>query len=1752
MKLLVNILKINKLPIALLAVLLSSITLAAIKTDTASFVDTSAYTSDFTSIPPFLETATGKPSVIMAFDVSGSMLVPAYPQSGTNWSNGVMNNFDPDKSYYGYFEDELKYTYDYTNEFFIESSTGEWDGGFLNWLTMRRVDVARKVMIGGKVADRDGTVVGSDTYYVLEGEREVRTSDDFQKSYSLSSAVSPIPDDAVITIADGRIDAPSASMGDTDTSTVISDKLEMGTLHRAWSQSEYLDEGVWPTVNFRNTYTDPVFVVATLSYNGSDESLARGYNVTSTSAQVGLIEYDNANGHGAADNLFYMVAERGCHDIEMADGTEIDFCADNSLDFDKNDTAYYTSYSAATTPPIASPFSSAPAVFAGEILNSDERFAAQTRVYNVDSLGFNLMFTDTSTAGFSTLFNDNYFHWIAIEKESGTTALGSLIQIMDVGSTDEDPLEFDYPIEFEDTPFVMATTQTIDNYVRGEPYSVRIGDRSAGNGATGGDGWDEEGLTIALQRHDSSNLGDEEVVVMAVRGQSAKLRIRLALDEEPQGLVQENDSAINFGLTVYNFDHKTNSLSNIVTGNKVHAGTMHPCYPIFDDTERWNDRVAKAATDPYSYVYEETLYNGSKRDYICVPTPVHAPNENIVQVIEDYPMIWGSTPIAESMVDVGRYVRQDNTVKYTSAGGSSSNQRAYGNDPAPVVGVDGTSSAGSYLWDPYYDTVQEQRLDCKKVFALNFNDGAPYRDYDGSSSDHYQPNGSNTHPYIYDIANDSHGENEALDNVALALRANDCRTADPDLGSHQEVISYFVYAALGADEQSNTSTRRMREAAARGGFVDDNGDHLPDPMHPTDSDGNRIDFNAYAALNSTPGESNPEDCPTTEWDNNNDCEPDTFFLALDGAEIKDKLQSALTDILARVASGGAASVVSTTSSGDGAVFQSSFVPSESLGDETVRWYGDVSALMIDSDGYLRNDGDADQTLDEFSTDQIVDSCYDKNNKVVRMKLSTDPDSRPTAQQFIDCQESVFPVDPIKDSGNDVNPLWSASESLSALTNTQAATQRGSYGSSALNRYILTALPDNTGTLAMQDFVPGTFTSDLVGLLDTSNTTEATTLINFIRGVDDNTLRNRTFNKGEATEETKRLGDIIYSTPVAVGRPSERLNLLYDDTTYNEFFKRYRNRRTMLYFGANDGMLHAFNGGWYNRTDKEFVGTLSGFNDWDLGQEVWSYVPFNLLPHLKYIAQPDYGVKDGDHSYFVDQTPYVFDARIFDSSGVNGPVGQPDTTDSDGNNVETHPNGWGTVLVVGFRSGGGEVDVYPDPSDLSVTQTVRPAYLIFDITDPEQKPVLLAEFTHEKLGMSMSTPTALTMVQTGANPETDWFLIFGSGPSSTANGNDQMVSEQNAHLFLYNLKTLSLQAGGFGTNGVWDLGATNAANSFVGDFAAADWDLDVSTDAVYFGTAQGLDTADTNGNPWPDANGDGIPDSSDGLYEEWSGKLFRLRTDPGGSASAHQWAVDVMYDAGQPIVNRPGLSFDKNKNRWVHVGTGRFFTVDDAVDNTDGVLVGLKEPRHSTNRSAFAIDTTAISTAVSALSGNIVDTSSAEVTEETGALNGSVSTPFALSSDTVEALEEAQMAYSDATNYLNGWVKNLDAPGYRGARAMGSPAVLGGFVSQTVYAPDQQSCSVTGESSLYALRYTTGTAWKNHVFEDPDDTVNNDEVLETARLGETPSLSPGIHLGENRKDGEATLINLNSDLSITTTTESNLEGIFSKETSWREL
>ena len=96
-------------------------------------------------------------------------------------------------------------------------------------------------------------------------------------------------------------------------------------------------------------------------------------------------------------------------------------------------------------------------------------------------------------------------------------------------------------------------------------------------------------------------------------------------------------------------------------------------------------------------------------------------------------------------------------------------------------------------------------------------------------------------------------------------------------------------------------------------------------------------------------------------------------------------------------------------------------------------------------------------------------------------------------------------------------------------------------------------------------------------------------------------------------------------------------------------------------------------------------------------------------------------EDYPHVYYVDGPPKVFDARIFNENDID------------------HPGGWGTVLAVTMRFGGGAYYVDWDgvsgngPSGSDAEMLMRSSLVLFDVTNPEKPPQLMAELTDDQLG-----------------------------------------------------------------------------------------------------------------------------------------------------------------------------------------------------------------------------------------------------------------------------------------------------------------------------------------------------------------------------------------------------------------------------------
>ncbi len=241
---------------------------------------------------------------------------------------------------------------------------------------------------------------------------------------------------------------------------------------------------------------------------------------------------------------------------------------------------------------------------------------------------------------------------------------------------------------------------------------------------------------------------------------------------------------------------------------------------------------------------------------------------------------------------------------------------------------------------------------------------------------------------------------------------------------------------------------------------------------------------------------------------------------------------------------------------------------------------------------------------------------------------------------------------------------------------------------------------------------------------------ATNYLSYLRGDRTQELS----NGGPYRTRSSVLGDIVGSRANPVGKPqfpyADQFN-----AGYGTFRSTYTNRKTVVYVGANDGMLHAFDGA--------MTGTTAG-------SELFAFIPSfaygdtTTAPTqgLASLGNPNFA-----HHYLVDATAQNFDVDFNRTSGA----------------TTTAPD-WRTILVGGLGKGGR-------------------GYYALDVTDPTSwisetavAGKVLWEFTDPDMGYSFGEPRVVKTAKYG------WTVLLSSGYSN---------ADGKAYLFLVNPRTGAL-------------------------------------------------------------------------------------------------------------------------------------------------------------------------------------------------------------------------------------------------------------------------------------------------------------------------------------------------------------------------
>jgi len=1043
---------------------------------------------------------------------------------------------------------------------------------------------------------------------------------------------------------------------------------------------------------------------------------------------------------------------------------------------------------------------------------------------------------------------------------------------------------------------------------------------------------------------------------------------------KPEGLMQKNALKMRYALTSYTGDSGNTRNGGVLRANAKYVGVQRPTVSgglePNPDNEINADGTYRFNPDAATVVLGNGVVNSGIFNYINqfgLAAGAYKSNDPVAELYYEGLRYIKGVGRTASFGDIrtGQTAAQYNTIK----------------DGYPIVTV----------WtDPY--VYGGKTLSCQKAFALYVGDQFAW-------ADNCLPGGVTNFSGLYDTScpaavsgaavgfnaasvtnqvgvlqgmgaslsttDRGRGNGYAIAGLAYWANTNDVR---PDISGVQRVKTYMVdtqeYNANPPAGQNNN----LWLAAKFGGFEDV-------PVNPN---------------NPLSGDKAPQ---LTEWDADNNGVPDTYTLASQPLNMVKGLTQAFDNVNQSTSAAAAAAVVANNSFSVGTIYQALYEPRLTGNGTAVIWTGAVRAFFLDEFGQQREDTDGDGVL--TNADNIITYGVDASGATVA-NLTT------AAGATVANNVSI----------RSLKPIWNAATRLSALSNAQAVGQRV-YGTNAANgRYIFTWLDlNNNGVVdagEQTDFVAANFppitvanndaivdNSRYLGF-DSTNGAQAGSLVDYIRGADTVGKRNRTIDPGDGGGfRTLRLGDVVNSAPWVVGPPQETYDVDFADASYAAFKAQYANRPQVVYVGANDGMLHAFNAGTFNPSAKTYNGGANA-----LGSELWAYVPFNLLPHLRWLADTQYS-----HTFYVDGSAHSYDVNIF-----------PNDAD--------HPGGWGTILVVGFRTGGGEITVNSATDQVSAAdaknQTLRPAYVVMDITNPANPPTLLAEISDPLMGYSLSQPTVIKNRAGGAN---QWYLVIGSGPIGIDAGtdtiaHDKMVSYRPARIYLYDLNAKQLV---YNNN----LGGEN--NSFVGDMSHMDWNADNEDEAVYFGTISGTDTSNPSGNLW--------------------------RLVMPNDFSANPGFSQVLAGANQPFSAAPLPTFDRYHRPWLYAGTGRFYSSADILSSKQNSMYGIKETNigATTNK------------------GNLTNATGIMVFKDGRVSDSLGNTPVNVNGQNVSTFSQLQ-ANIDATS---GWYFDLSSAA---ARMVDRLLLLDSTTLLFVeYTASNNTCDPSGSSVLVGPNLLTGTA-----------------------------------------------------------------------------
>jgi len=373
-----------------------------------------------------------------------------------------------------------------------------------------------------------------------------------------------------------------------------------------------------------------------------------------------------------------------------------------------------------------------------------------------------------------------------------------------------------------------------------------------------------------------------------------------------------------------------------------------------------------------------------------------------------------------------------------------------------------------------------------------------------------------------------------------------------------------------------------------------------------------------------------------------ECEP--TIVADTPQELKTQLQSKIQQIIAERLSFTAPSITATIQEG-GSLYQAQF-NYEQYGE----WQGTILRKSINADGTVNHDEDAPGNWDAAKK--------------------------------------------LKDKGSGNRNIWTVLPGVSYIGNWN------NWTTDDVNKSEIENLFEQTGNTVL-DYHNTTSTCSSASGVENGTDDEVEGLINFVRGQD---YFDYNGNCNITEDKDHLLGDIYHSQLVEIGAPDANTNVINVNhesywrakNNYQSFSNSLQGRKKVIYAGANDGMLHAF--------------------DAETGMEEWAFIPPFIASKLPVVINKDLDGKvktqsGGTNPIFgVDGSPVLHDMFI---KGLK----------MDGS-WEDSPS-WHTILMIPYGRGGAGFSVL-DVTHPTVIGGQGPLHMFSIFNDAISNKVLVAD------------------------------------------------------------------------------------------------------------------------------------------------------------------------------------------------------------------------------------------------------------------------------------------------------------------------------------------------------------------------------------------------------------------------------------------